>query len=319
MEQKLNVRALKGAPLSIIITLMLQGGKTVSHGFLCQETGYSDRTVTQGLEYLVSNQIVSRCGHSGFALTGENYQLPLYFDEKIEPLNPSPASIAEPVLIPEAAPEKFSGEKINPEIVKITTLEKEVENLKSEILRLSEAVKALQIVNSTKTEPEIVNSAPLINESINTDTKIIQDSLIDSGNDLSDIVNWYKAHNRDGLEYTDDQFKKLTALYPDSEVLEFILPRASSFEVAFKWAQYDLKHAKYHLLKYFGIAMPALQRITENKEISLWQIDYHYWHWYLVDQDRNRNLTLGWAVKKIENGYDRQTAENAPVAKYRYI
>lgn len=310
--QQINVRALKGAPLSIVIVLMLQR-RSVSHSLLCQETGYSDRTVTQALEYLTSNQIVTRTGHSGFQLTGDNYQLPLYWDEQTTPADPSPASLPAEVSLPEALPEKFSEHE------KITTLQARVEALEATIAEMSRnffdlkaqinSEKASEIVNSTI---GIENFAPLINESINKDidTEIKQDCLIDS------VVEDYRRNPGHGIDYSDEEIVQLRSLNPDPNVLEFVLPRAGSFEIAKKWCGYDLRKLKYNLLRRFGVSMPALQRITDNPEISPWLIDHHYWKWYL---DAKKEQTLGFVVYKIEKGIDRMKADNADPLQYRYL
>lgn len=307
MNEKLNVRALKGAPLSIVIVLMLQR-RSVSHSLLCQETGYSDRTVTQALEYLTSNQIVTRAGHSGFQLTGENYQLPLYWDEKTEPADPSPALSAPETSLPEAASENFSE--------KITILEKEIESLKSRVTELENRKNYDSepeiIVNSTA---EIVNSTPLVKQTSNKDIdkEINQDCLIDS--ELLEILDEYRRLGH-GLIYSENQLRELCELRPVPAVLEFVLPRAGDFETARKWCSWDVRKVKYNLLKRFGISMPALQRITDNPDISPWLIDYHYWAWYL---GANKDQTLGFVVYKIEKGVDRLKAESIDPLQYRYL
>jgi hypothetical protein len=273
--------------------------------------------VTQALEYLTSNQIVTRSGHSGFQLTGDNYQLPLYWDEQITPADPSPASLPAEISLPEAQPEKFSEHE------KITTLEKRIESLEAMIAEMSRNFYDLksqlnrenrpEIVNSTT---EIVNSAPLINESINkdTDTDRNQDYLINL--DLSQIFDEYRQRPGSGLEYSDDELTQLMDLNPDPDVLEFVLPRAGDFQTAKKWCGYDIRKLKYNLLRRFGVAMPALQRITDDPEISPWLIDYHYWKWYL---DAKKEQTLGFVVYKIEKGIDRLKAVNADPLQYRYL
>ena len=320
--EKINVRALKGAPLSIVIVLMLQR-RSVSHQQLMAETGYSDRTVTQALNYLTDNQIVTRAGHSGFQLTGENYQLPLYWDEKTEPADPSPALFIEDPQGNIAEPQKFSGKNYDSEIEKITTLENRIGELEKQIAEMSRIFydlksqlnpeKAPEVVNSTT---EIVNSAPLINQSINTDTdkEIKQDCLIDS--ELKQICDDYCRRNRDGIDYTADELAELQGLQPDPDVLEFVLPRAGDFETAKKWCGWDVRKVKYNLLKRFGVTMPALQRITDDPEISPWLIDHHYWQWYLEGQ---RNQTLGFVVYKLDKKVDRMKAESADPLQFRYL
>lgn len=337
-EMQFNVRALKGAPLSIVIVLMLQQGRSVSHSFLCRETGYSDRTVTAALEYLKDAQIVTRTGHSGFMLTGNNYQLPLMWDERTEPANPSPAFDAPAEFLPERPAEKFSGN--NSEVVNSTIL-KRVETLEDEILRLRQMIS--EVVNSTtssvpsvdnsnenntevvKNTAEVVNSPTLINESNITDTDFNnEDSLIDCESELWKIAEFYQRSNScsthgHGLYYTDEEIQQIINLHPDPDVFEYILPRAGSFETAMKWAKYDKRHAKYHMLKRFGVTMPALQQITDNENITLWEVDYQYWKWFKYDRLDHPNYTLGLVVRKIENGYDRNNAINSDPLEYRWL
>ena len=305
MNKQLNVRALKGAPLSIVIVLMLQK-RSVSHALLCQETGYSDRTVTQGLEYLISNQIVTRMGHTGFMLTGDNYQLPLYWDERTEPADPSPTFELSEAPAVEVIPENFSRKNYESENRKIYDLEVQILQLEARI----SALEAEKVVKNT-TESPLIN----LNQEINTDTDTENSSLIDS-QELREICDRYNRSTEHGIDYTDAQLQELIALHPDPAVLEFILPRAGSFEAAKKWCKRDLRHVKYHLLRQFGVTMPALQRITDNPEISPWLIDHHYWDWF---NENDKSHTLGWAVRKIENLYDRMNAENSEPLQVAYL
>ena len=97
MVDQLNLRELKGAPLSILI-LLLQSRRSVSASFICRETGYSDKSVTAGLKLLEDRQLITRTGHSGFMLTGDVRQLPLYWDEQITAGSGQPAAGSDPVL-----------------------------------------------------------------------------------------------------------------------------------------------------------------------------------------------------------------------------
>lgn len=325
LETKLNVRALKGAPLSIVIVLMIQQ-RSVSHALLCQETGYSGNTVTQALEYLVGQQIVSRSGHSGFMLTGENYQLPLYWDEKIEPVS-SPVQSVLPSAVPE--PQEPCG--YCPEIAKITSLEHEITDLKSRVNCLEDLLnrkncesKRAEIVENdqkfvdnhqeiAENTIEIVNSAPLINESINTDTdNNHESSLIDSDRSaiIADYKNSLTGYGR-GIEFSDTQLQELAKLATSADMLEFVLPRAASFESAKRWVKLNLRLAKFHYLKRIGVKDPALSNIINNSNISLFLIDHHYWHWFLLERIENPALQLGWVVRKILDQYDRTAAESA--------
>lgn len=65
--EKLNLRELKGAPLSIVLALANADKSAVSFARLAKETGYSDKALISGLDYLRSHQIIT--------LTGNCYQI----------------------------------------------------------------------------------------------------------------------------------------------------------------------------------------------------------------------------------------------------
>jgi hypothetical protein len=80
------VRELKGAPLSIIIALGLVRQR-VSQGWLERSTGYTDKPISQALQYLREVGLVDETS-SGWQLVKENAkQLPLVMqiEEDIEP------------------------------------------------------------------------------------------------------------------------------------------------------------------------------------------------------------------------------------------
>ena len=79
--QELNLRELKGAPLSIVIAMMI-AKRAVTVEYLVEETGYSKKPVLSALKYLENRYAVTKMGRSVYMLTGEDYQLPLYWDEK---------------------------------------------------------------------------------------------------------------------------------------------------------------------------------------------------------------------------------------------
>lgn len=68
------VRALKGAPLSILTVIALNPGG-VSQEFLERNTGYTDKPVSQALAWLRENQIITKSSN-GWRLA-EGFQLPL--------------------------------------------------------------------------------------------------------------------------------------------------------------------------------------------------------------------------------------------------
>ena len=77
---------LKGAPLSIIFLLAMTGNRTISVSDLSAQTGFDRKTTRKGLDLLIEHQIVTCPRTNRYQLVGKNVQLPLYWDEKIEPL-----------------------------------------------------------------------------------------------------------------------------------------------------------------------------------------------------------------------------------------
>ena len=80
---------LKGSPLSIVLFLALQGNRTVTMNELAAGTGFSDKSLKAGLKKLSDQQIVTSPRFNRYQLIGKNLQLPLYWDEMIEPLQES--------------------------------------------------------------------------------------------------------------------------------------------------------------------------------------------------------------------------------------
>ena len=77
---------LKGAPLSIIFLLAMTGNRTISVSDLSIQTGFDRKTTRKGLDILMEHKIVTSPRTNRYQLVGKNVQLPLYWDEKIEPL-----------------------------------------------------------------------------------------------------------------------------------------------------------------------------------------------------------------------------------------
>ena len=72
-----TLRALKGAPLSIVIAMVL-AQQPVGEKWLVTVTGYSPNTIRTGLSFLEETQMVGRNGrYSGYVLMKNAVQLPL--------------------------------------------------------------------------------------------------------------------------------------------------------------------------------------------------------------------------------------------------
>lgn len=75
---------LKGAPLSCLIALRI-AGQPVGAEYLCRATRYSDKPVSQALEYLRELGIACQTGrNNSWQLAGEYSQLPLGYFELLE-------------------------------------------------------------------------------------------------------------------------------------------------------------------------------------------------------------------------------------------
>lgn len=92
---------LKGAPLSIIVYLMLEGNRTATMTDMVAATGFSDKPIKAGLKVLMDQQIITCPRFNRYQLAGKNMQLPLYWDEKIEALPESGETLKNPGEIPE--------------------------------------------------------------------------------------------------------------------------------------------------------------------------------------------------------------------------
>lgn len=123
-----------------------------------------------------------------------------------------------------------------------------------------------------------------------------------------------------GIEYSLDELRELLAMNPDPDVLRFVLPRASTPEAARRWASYDVRHLKYHLMEdVFKITMPALKNFTNDENITPSLIDYHYWTWYLKDRHENPDHKPGWYVDLIRKGAEKMLAEESEPLQYKYL
>ena len=88
MESHINflelLGELKGAPLSILVFLSLSGNRCFSATELQSGTGFSDKPVREGLLRLRELGMITEPQTKRFQLVGKEFQLPLYWDEKME-------------------------------------------------------------------------------------------------------------------------------------------------------------------------------------------------------------------------------------------
>jgi hypothetical protein len=70
-----TIRALKGAPLSILVAMLI-AQQPVGEGWLATITGYSPNTIRNGCKFLIETQMIQRNGrYKGYVLTNGTQQL----------------------------------------------------------------------------------------------------------------------------------------------------------------------------------------------------------------------------------------------------
>jgi len=336
---KLNLRELKGAPLSIILAIVMAGNRNVSVSYLVTETGYSDKTINSGLDLLRNRQIVTQTGRCRYQLTGENVQLPLYWGETMEPVNPSPASEQPALFELGSGAENFSGKNNNtgkiPELeYRISMLEKRVTNIENRKNSGPEPEKLREVVEIPAKTGEIsddrsLNQSLLCNSSTNININddetgkspetgkipVSRDEYIELLNDLDRTYGKYENGFRKYPEYAavdaigegSSFVDELVKLQPSLQAVEFFVPRVSNFEQLISWLSLSRNEAKKKLLDFYGISGRMMTEIMNNKNISLAEIDYHYQYWKLHEQDLPK-WTLGTVGSRIIRGYDRRSA-----------
>lgn len=72
----LTLRALKGAPLSIVLAMMI-ANQPVGEGWLATATGYSQNTIRKGCKFLEETQIIGRNGRYEAYVLSDGAQLSL--------------------------------------------------------------------------------------------------------------------------------------------------------------------------------------------------------------------------------------------------
>lgn len=209
--EKLNLRELKGAPLSIILAIVMAGNRSVSVSWLVTETGYSDKTVNSGLDLLRSRQIITQTGRCRYQLTGENVQLPLYWGEKVEPVNPSPASDQPALFDFGGGGENFSGENFSsgqwsvasgqksgnfPESGKIPELEKRVSELEKRVTMLEKRNFSGIQGSESGNSPEISGQWSVVSVQESGNSPESGEIPGESG-DFPDLINLNKENNTD--------------------------------------------------------------------------------------------------------------------------
>ena len=346
--EKLNLRELKGAPLSIILAIVMAGNRSVSVSWLVTETGYSDKTVNSGLDLLRSRQIITQTGRCRYQLTGENVQLPLYWGEKVEPANPSPASIQPALFELSGEAENFSG-KI-PESGNIPILEKRVSELEK---RVSELEKRKNSGVDTGNTPENGNfqgesgeipNLLLTTTRNNNDTDINQVVLLDRESGeipedksekfrnpddckkmIAELQDYYRQRDHCGfrlfpdyLVIGDETIEKISALLPDARVLEYIIPRAENTDALIEWCELSFRDAKRKLLKDIGIFGKYAARIMADDNIPLCVIDYHYWKW-MEEKNEHPEYKISLVGYRISEGFDNLAARTSDPLKFNWI
>lgn len=344
--QKLNLRELKGAPLSIILAIVMSGNRNVSVSYLVTETGYSDKTINSGLDMLRSRQIVTQTGRCRYQLTGENIQLPLYWGETTEPADPSPASDQPALFELGTGAEKFSG-KISktgkiPELeYRIARLEKrvsDIENRKNSEEKPEKIRNLIEIPAETGEIPDDNNL--LLSLSPSTETNINQDhnnnasgkipengkipTFEESLKMIEDVNGYYCETNYgdrifpDYLSLEHDDMKTIAELHPDPDVISFAIPRSSTIEALKRWAGFNYQQAKEELLRFIGITGKMAAAIMADNKVTLEEIDFHYWDWQKHKEERP-TWTIGTVGSRIIRGFDRLAAKTSDPLNFGYL
>lgn len=351
--EKLNLRELKGAPLSIILAIVMAGNRAVSVSYLCTETGYSDKTINSGLDLLRDRRIITQTGRCRYQLTGENVQLPLYWGETVKPVNPSPAS-DQPALFPmDGQPGNFSGKNsglgIFPKTGNIPGLEKRVSDLEKRVSDLEKRNFSGFDAGNTPKSGEIPDktgefSDLLLKTTTRNNTDIDNDNVVvladDSGKipepekfrDAADykkmigeLQDYYLQRDHFGCalfpEYQpidEGLVDEIAALKPDKRVLEYILPRAENVDALLQWCGLSYRDAKQKLLANLGIYGKYAKRIMANNGISLCEIDFHYWKW-CEEKEEHPEYELSIVGHRIAEGFNLMTAKTSDPLKFNWI
>ena len=335
MKQKLNLRELNGAPISIILAIFMNENRNCSVSWLCAETGYSDKTIANGLEVLRSRQIVTETRRNRYQLVGKNVQLPLYWGETTEPADPSPASYQAELPGMTGQVEKFSRKNSGSEKFlsgKIPEMERRISALEAEVAALKSGIspKIREIPDETGENPDV---NLLTTTKRNTDIEINNVVVVDSGEipesgknperqeqQTENIQDYLRLMQRNGCASLYDQadFEEILAADPDPEVLEFVLPRATTKEAAKKWIGYNRSVLKNRIGIIFGFWGKALEEMTKREDIHAVCMDYHYWYWYDNEQARPE-LKIGVVASRILNHQDEFKAQNSDRLPYMYL
>ena len=345
---KLNLRELKGAPLSIILAIVMAGNRNVSVSYLVTTTGYSDKTINSGLDLLRDRQIVTQTGRCRYQLTGENVQLPLYWGETVEPADPSPACDQPALFELGDGVGNFSG-KISrsgkfPESGKIPELEYRLARLEKRVSDIETGKNSGFLPEKVRKTVEIPAETGDFPDDDIKSSSIKQSNLIlpptddengESGNspELSeeelderwdqnvDIAQDYLNECRiNGIPtLSKDEIRGLLEMNPAQDVFEFVLPRAKNFEAAKKWLGYgNMRTVKYQLCKYFGIYRKLQREFSGREDITADAIDWHYWNWQRNEAD-NKSITLGTVVSRISQHFNEAKTASGEVLEYQYL
>jgi hypothetical protein len=72
-----TIRALKGAPMSIIVAMLLVK-QPVGESWLISVTGYSPNTIRNGCKFLQESEMIERNGrYDGYVLAGDALKMPI--------------------------------------------------------------------------------------------------------------------------------------------------------------------------------------------------------------------------------------------------
>jgi len=361
--QKLDLKECKGVILPVLI-LMAKVSRPVSVTYLVDELDSSDKTIGKALRKLQKKEIVMQVGRL-YQYCGDEYQLPLYWGETVEALNPSPASEQPPLFELGSGAENFSrknsglgfesaaGVSVIPSVKKsgnFPGLEQRVMDLERRVSVLEGGISSVigkipaengvfSDVNLTTTRsinPEnddkqvVVLEAEKIPESEEIPENDVPAEKFETQEEylqlMRELQDYYKQRDHFGCpvfkDYAlipDDVMEKVAEMRPDCRVLEYILPRTAYADVLFEWCGLSFQEAKKKLLAEVGIFGKYEGQIMANTDISLVEIDYHYWKWKLYEEKDHPEWKIQMIGHRIANQFDRQSARTSDPLKFGWI
>lgn len=312
--QTLNIRALKGAPLSVLFVLMIQQ-TPIGMRVIMQETGYSDKSVSQALDTLESYGIITRTGRAAWQLNSNGeYQMPLSWDP-----TPGLSTGVDNSNISNAGnfPESEIFRKISELEMRIAALENgnSGKNDGNSVLKKAEFPDEVSFFLSdnnlkseeTKKEVKVNSDAEKIPETDPETEKIPEPEHDHVQADRSYFEDRLRAFQKCEMDNLRDVIWNLNPVY---EQFDFFVTRCKDGKSLLSWLKLTYPQAKANYLRLIGITGKKNYDITKNDTIGLFDIDYHYQELQKQIALGNTNLTIGSCISRIEKHWDKSKVES---------